>query len=93
METDMNNETRTCGMFSAEGNAAVVQRLDALTEAIKLELLRTSDEIRVAVDNLFAAVARNHPEVYDTAVREEIWADVFESSEIYAGIDYGAFAS
>ena len=80
-------------MFTEEGNVVVGVFVAEVSFAIEAGTIKTPEDIYTFVCEGMYDIADNkdYEEVFDTAVRESIWADVFKASE-RIGIYYNDFA-
>ena len=69
------------GMFSLVGNSKVRSLVAGVRKALEVGILTETHEVRNAVYKGMDKIQKTHAEVWDTAVREEVWEDVFAICE------------
>jgi hypothetical protein len=77
-------------MFSLVGNAKVRSLVAGVRKALEVGMITETHEVRNAVYKGMDKIQISHPEVWDTAVREAVWSDVFAICELH-GISEDSF--
>lgn len=68
-------------MFSLVGNSKVRSLVAGVRKALEVGIITETHEVRQAVYKGMDKIQATHAEVWDTAVREAVWSDVFAICE------------